>query len=978
MHRFGPQLARRAYFASSLSSIAVNKRLSACRSSFCVSSCLRQREPTGNNEAASSSISENSDEPSSEEGFKPQPPDDTPEAQGNGDSGPSKPKDKSSYGSGSKRAMRNVTSKQPKDPPRPLLPQWFLKTRVHLREERRVSAPTELTKEPNPDDRLKLKKASTEPFPEKESATPDSETPKDQSNFDSSMRTTRSGSEEKSYYEVNDAVWEEITSLVFAGLQIPVPDPKLSVSSTKPHVLLQCPQTGSADCLDGLVDILAAGTDADRIFIDGQDIEEASMEYLAGDEELRGRLRSLSYEAYKASLEPREPQENDENDEDEDDSGEEMEPHTPRSFSIPKLQNLKIIPKMIASVVYDGQTPSAFSSSFPNADAPSPDTETGVRAAFLVDAFLEAGVAKRAFLASQIEADDANANTNTVEADSSKISAASHKRIIIAVKEYLGIKSTPFGALVLAKLQETVEKRRSEGHQILIIGTSTGASGLPVLSKSGVQNAQTDLHSGPFRTIVMPCFTSATEDVFANDKKMQILRINLRNLRIMLTTMCPDREGIKAIFHNPTMVYFKQSQLYASYLDEKIWPQHQIHRWARVTIGIAINQVITPDHIGRALELILASDEIKFEWVEEERKRIKELKSKPHTDPSSSVSIEERMDKIKMECSAHERKLLAGVIDPGAIRTTFTDVQAEASTIDTLRTLTTLSLVRPDAFTYGVLATERIPGMLLYGPPGTGKTLLAKAVAKESGATVLEVDGSTVYDMYVGEGEKNVKAIFSLAKKLTPCIIFIDEADAILGTRTGSANRTSHRELINQFLREWDGMNETSAFIMVATNRPYDLDEACLRRLPRRILVDLPTVKDREAILKIHLKDETLAPEVSISKLAAQTPLYSGSDLKNLSVAAALRCVREEIENAATTPNSDRRTLQQRHFDRALEEISASISEDMSSLSAIRKFDERYGDRTGKKKKIGSYGFGTTKEGEKKLSDLARVRNQTS
>lgn len=261
-----------------------------------------------------------------------------------------------------------------------------------------------------------------------------------------------------------------------------------------------------------------------------------------------------------------------------------------------------------------------------------------------------------------------------------------------------------------------------------------------------------------------------------------------------------------------------------------------------------------------------------------------------------------------------------------------------------------------------------------------------------------------VYDMYVGEGEKNVKAIFSLAKKLSPCIVFIDEADAILGARGGPSDRTTHREMINQFLREWDGMGELSAFIMVATNRPFDLDEASLRRLPRRVLVDLPTEEDREAILKIHLKDESLDPEVSLAKLASNTPFYSGSDLKNLAVAAALSCVREEVENAAspstnplpsttdestpspssdaetaTTPasrhvNPERRILAPRHFTHALEEISASISDDMGSLAAIRKFDDKFGDRRGRRKKVGGYGFETVKEGERKLSDRARVR----
>ena len=328
-------------------------------------------------------------------------------------------------------------------------------------------------------------------------------------------------------------------------------------------------------------------------------------------------------------------------------------------------------------------------------------------------------------------------------------------------------------------------------------------------------------------------------------------------------------------------------------------------------------------------------------------------------------------------------------------------------TVTALKTLTTLSLIRPDAFTYGVLATDRIPGLLLYGPPGTGKTLLAKAVAKESGATMLEVSGSDVYNMFVGEGEKNIKAIFTLARKLSPCVVFIDEADAIFASRGGQANRASHRELINQFLREWDGMNDLSAFIMVATNRPFDLDDAVLRRLPRRLLVDLPVERDREAILRIHLQGEQLDTSVSVSELAQRTPFYSGSDLKNLSVAAALACVREETSKmthladeagdsivpsspntvtspsavipatpVAVTPPPERRILAKRHFDGAMEEISASISEDMSSLAAIRKFDEKYGDRKGrrKKKRMG-WGFGNATEAEQQLLETGRVRN---
>ncbi|KAF2093149.1 AAA-domain-containing protein [Rhizodiscina lignyota] len=350
-------------------------------------------------------------------------------------------------------------------------------------------------------------------------------------------------------------------------------------------------------------------------------------------------------------------------------------------------------------------------------------------------------------------------------------------------------------------------------------------------------------------------------------------------------------------------------------------------------------------------------------------------------DPFGSSDIEQRLENIRANCNDHERRLLSGVIDRQNIKTTFQDVHAPAESIESLKTLTSLSMLRPDAFKYGVLATDKIPGLLLYGPPGTGKTLLAKAVARESGATVLEVSASEVNDMYVGEGEKNVKAIFTLARKLSPCVVFIDEADALFRMRSGTGNRTVHREIINQFLREWDGMNDMSVFIMVATNRPFDLDDAVLRRLPRRLLVDLPTDKDREAILGIHLKDEVLSPEVSLSDLATRTPFYSGSDLKNLCVATALACVREENEAAVRASEKgnkeyqhpEKRTLEVRHFERAIQEISASISEDMSSLVAIKKFDEQYGDRRGRRKK-GGWGFTPVGGMGEAKEELARVR----
>ncbi|KAK7720937.1 hypothetical protein SLS64_001230 [Diaporthe eres] len=287
---------------------------------------------------------------------------------------------------------------------------------------------------------------------------------------------------------------------------------------------------------------------------------------------------------------------------------------------------------------------------------------------------------------------------------------------------------------------------------------------------------------------------------------------------------------------------------------------------------------------------------------------------------------------------------------------------------------------------YGILAAERIRGCLLYGPPGTGKTLLAKAVAKETGANVLEVTAASIQHSQVGVSEKTVRSLFSLAKRadLSPLIIFVDEADSLLGSRDGGGADSSggwRRSVMNQFLREMDGLEASSACVMLATNRPFDLDDAVLRRLPRKLLVDMPLEADRAAILRIHLAGEELDPAVSVDDIARRTPLYSGSDLKNVCVAAAMACVYEGFggergsagQTTEVSSRRRRRVLSAAHFEVALSEISASVSVDMASLRAIKRFDDKYGGDAGaKRQRKAGVGFGGNVEVTD--ADVPRVR----
>ncbi len=192
----------------------------------------------------------------------------------------------------------------------------------------------------------------------------------------------------------------------------------------------------------------------------------------------------------------------------------------------------------------------------------------------------------------------------------------------------------------------------------------------------------------------------------------------------------------------------------------------------------------------------------------------------------------------------------------------------------------------------------KIPkGVLLMGSPGTGKTLLAKAVAGEANVPFFHMSGSEFVEMFVGVGASRVRDLFGKAKKAAPAIIFIDEIDAV-GRRRGAGMGGGHDEreqTLNQILVEMDGFEANlGVIVMAATNRPDVLDPALLRpgRFDRRVVIDMPDIKDREEILAVHVKGKPLAPEVSIRKLAERTPGFSGADLANLLNEAAILAVR--------------------------------------------------------------------------------------
>ena len=185
----------------------------------------------------------------------------------------------------------------------------------------------------------------------------------------------------------------------------------------------------------------------------------------------------------------------------------------------------------------------------------------------------------------------------------------------------------------------------------------------------------------------------------------------------------------------------------------------------------------------------------------------------------------------------YEKLIRPTVIPASQIGVTFDDIGALADIKESLQELVMLPLKRPDLFNGGLLKPCR--GILLFGPPGTGKTMLAKAIANEAGATFLNISMSTILSKWYGEAEKITRALFSLAAKLAPAIVFVDEVDSMLGRRDQQNENELPRRVKNEFMTHWDGLlSKTNERILVlaATNRPFDLDEAIVRRFEHRFV----------------------------------------------------------------------------------------------------------------------------------------------
>ncbi|XP_068617557.1 outer mitochondrial transmembrane helix translocase [Battus philenor] len=264
----------------------------------------------------------------------------------------------------------------------------------------------------------------------------------------------------------------------------------------------------------------------------------------------------------------------------------------------------------------------------------------------------------------------------------------------------------------------------------------------------------------------------------------------------------------------------------------------------------------------------------------------------------------------------HEMIIASQLVVPDEINVNWKDIAGLDHLIQELRETVILPIQKRELFADSRL-TQPPKGVLLHGPPGCGKTLIAKATAKEANMSFINLDVSLLTDKWYGETQKLAAAVFSLAVKLQPCIVFIDEIESFLRTRTQHDHEATAM-MKTQFMSLWDGLitdNNCTVIIMGATNRPQDLDKAIQRRMPATFHVPMPSETQRERILQLILRSEPVATDIDYRRLASATEGFSGSDLHELCRQAAVyrvrelareECARDSQESTTTkTTNSD-------------------------------------------------------------------------
>ncbi|KAI1455363.1 ATPase family AAA domain-containing protein 1-A [Annulohypoxylon moriforme] len=518
--------------------------------------------------------------------------------------------------------------------------------------------------------------------------------------------------------------------------------------------------------------------------------------------------------------------------------------------------------------------------------------------------------------------------------------------IILHLRNVNRIASTDEKYRCLSRFRNFVQESRKAGEKLVLIATIlhsekplNGDCGTKLVEKLG---ACDDL-----LMVVMPKLCAGAELSWKEIENKYHAMANTRRLKGILRRKLVNGDSIDFLHPSSDWGDFGNTCFLNMLRTSALWCRIELKQATIQIIGRSLRKPALDLNdikiVLRRLSLCTASQESQSE-EEVQDDKVPDVDDAENADKVQNViTWEKKMNRIKQSCNKYELKILAAVVNPEHLQSTYDDVIIDSGSKETMKYLVSMSNFCPEAKSTLLLNQIRINGALLYGPPGTGKTHLSRAVAKDSGMNMIAIDSAAVKSKWVGESEKLIKASFTLASKLFPCVLFIDEVDALF-YRRGSDDRSWERSALTQFLQCLDGLvqDKKAPFVIAATNRPSDLDDAFLRRLPQKLLFKLPDEESRLKILRIFLKDEDLHPSLDVEGLARATEGYSGSDIRSLCGEAAMiwSIEQERGKVGDALKEKVKLCLEARHFAKAFQGIRPSVSEKV--LEDFASFAKRY------------------------------------
>ncbi|KAL8383690.1 hypothetical protein RB595_010746 [Gaeumannomyces hyphopodioides] len=563
--------------------------------------------------------------------------------------------------------------------------------------------------------------------------------------------------------------------------------------------------------------------------------------------------------------------------------------------------------------------------------------------------------------AAEAETSAAEATTKPSTTDDKDASPAQPRPLIILFRnvEVVG-KQTPMQRLV-----EGVNKvRRESGLPVVVVGTAVSNSSSENRPTAGISKAWDGLGLDDSTVInVSPRNTKRASAALKQHGARTRPRVKWRLLRRSIRVTLDQHPTVKVDALYPSGPAAGESVV--DELEDELRRQ-TLTDWddtlsARVVRQVSARAVragaVTPADVFDVMERVMKNQAIlnkmneagDDDFVGEDGDSDEEQVE--FGGPAQKSKVKSLLASITDSCSDAEKEYFDCVVDTVAVSSAAQGIHMDQALMDSLKQLLSLRASKP----YGLLAKEAVNGAILYGPPGTGKTHLARVVAASSGTNLIVATPADIQNMWVGETEKRIKALFSLGTKLAPCVIFLDEGDSVFGRRQ-SRDRDWQRKAMSQFLMEMDGLvsRKKAPFLMVATNRPGDIDEAVCRRLPHTLHIGMPTAAGRRAILDIYLKDEKLDEKLDLDEVAADsmTKGFSGSDIRTLCVQAAMAAHKAleadnkakaesgggaaDAEDAEDKAGTQKRVIKMEHFKTALERTRPSVTRE--SLMEIERF----------------------------------------